>query len=381
MTRLTIHKASIFQRGQMGLVATVAISLVGCAGIGVGAKSGPTPSVGLAAYTQAHARTPSPPDRLGGPVTVTALQEQGSVRWQLPGPRQMDPAVFGTLDHPLGWESAPFPLLGIPPSMRQQRNGRYTIVDHATPFSDWFVAGTGDLRMTVTDRTAIDGATTKDTVDFEATFQSPDKAHDYRVVAKTPLPHGKFFPFFGGVVTDHLLHGSTGIGTKLMPTEYSYVSFWAKGQVFVNGKLTNDNQLIHVMVTEFVRGDRNALQFDGGVGANGIGGKVLHLMVPPYRIGPKGPEKSPIRSGYIPFPEVKKRLMKEKARIMALPPDQRGGQMADLKATKELMAKTKRYVQEKMAAGKMFGQPFFHIMFGHVELNVTTGTQEQDEGA
>ncbi len=382
MTRSTVNMASTVQRAQMVLVALVALSVVGCAGASGIAKSSNTrgggtaahaeslPPAGLAAYTRAHARNQSPPERLGGPVTVTVVQERGSTRWPLPGPRQLDPAVFGTPEHPLGWESAPFPLVGIPLSMRQENNVHYTIVDHATPFSDWMMAGVGDLRMTVTDRTAIDGATTQDTVDFEATFQSPDKAHDYRVVAKTPLPHGKFFPTFGGVVTDHLMHGSTGIGTKLMPTEYAYVSFWAKGQVFVDGKLTNDDQLIHVMLTEFVRGDRNKLQFDGGVGASGTG-QVLHLMVPPYRIGPNGPEPAPLRSGYIPFPEIQKQLMKEKAQIMKLPANQRKEKMAELQATQALMMKTKHHVQEAMAAGKMFGQPFFHVMFGHVQVNVT----------
>jgi len=210
MTRSTVNMASTVQRAQMVLVALVALSVVGCAGASGIAKSSNTrgggtavhqdslPPAGLAAYTRAHARNQSPPERLGGPLTVTVVQERGSTRWPLPGPRQLDPAVFGTPEHPLGWESAPFPLVGIPLSMRQENNVHYTIVDHATPFSDWMKAGVGDLRMTVTDRTAIDGATTQDTVDFEATFQSPDKAHDYRVVAKTPLPHGKFFPTFGG---------------------------------------------------------------------------------------------------------------------------------------------------------------------------------------
>lgn len=381
MKRLS-KKVCTFPRIQMFFVAMVALSFVGCAGNGAIAKSGNAhigggssihqeslPSVGLGAYTMSHAKNQSPPERLGGPVTITAVQEGGSTRWPLPGPRQLDPAVFGTPDHPLGWEAAPFPLVGIPHQMRQQRDGNYTIVDHATPFSDWMKAGVGSLRMTVTDRTAIDGATTQDKVDFEATFQSPDQAHDYRVVANMPLPHGKFFPTFGGVVTDHLLHGSTGIGTKLMPTEYTYVSFWAKGQVFVDGKLTNDGQLVHVMITEFVRGDRNKLQFDGSVGAGGTG-MVLHLMVPPYRIGPKGPEKSPVRSGYIPFPEIQKKMMKAKDQVMKLPADQRDEKMKDLEATKALMMKTKHHVQEAMAAGKMFGQPFFHVMFGHVELNV-----------
>lgn len=354
-----------------GAVA-VPLLLGGCASSGSmgGGHAGSQPAVGLSAYTMQHARFPEPPDRIGGPVTITAVQESGSTRQTLPGPRSLDPAVFGTPANPLGWEKAPFPLVGIPTSMRLSNGDGYTIVDHATPFTDWLVTGTGTLRMSVTDITAHDGRTTKDKVDFEATWQAPDGSHDYRVVANTPLPHGKFFPTFGGVVTDHLMHGSTGIGTKLMPTMYSYVSFWAKGDFYADGRLVNPDQLIHVMITEPVRGDGEKLAFDGGVGGGGTGGKVLHLMIPPYKIGPKGPEKAPLKSGFIPFPMIKKRMMAAKAMVMKLPPEQRKAKMAHLMAVKELMGKTKKHVQDMMAEGKMFGQPFFHVMFAHVDIEV-----------
>ncbi|MFQ5451830.1 MAG: hypothetical protein ACE5E9_14490 [Nitrospinaceae bacterium] len=333
-----------------------------------GGSGGALPETGLGAYTRAHAMNPSPPDRIGGPVNIKVSLRDGSTRWDLPGPRQMDPNVFGTPANPLGWEKTPFPLVGIVPGMRQQMGGAYTIVDHATPFSDWLPVGVGSLEMDLTDATAIDGAKTKDKVHFEARFQAPDKSHDYRVVADMPLPHGKFFPTFGGVVTDHLLHGGTGLGTRLMPTEYTYVAFWAKGKVYVDGRLTNDNHLIHVMITEGVR-NKGKLQFDTGVRGTG---RVLHLMVPPYRIGPKGPEKAPLKTGYIPFPEIKKRMMQAKAMVMKMPPgEKKKKMMAHMEATKMLMMKTKKHVQEAMAAGKMFGQPFLHVMFGNPEIQVS----------
>ncbi len=338
--------------------------------VGHGAADDSLPSVGLGAYTKKHAMFPEPPDRIGGAVTITAIQEKGSTRTPLPGPRNLDPAVFGTPENPLGWEKTPFPLVGIPQTMRQTNGDGYTIVDHATPFGDWMVTGEGTLRMSVTDLTAHDGMTTKDKIDFEATWQAPDKSHDYRVVANTPLPHGKFFPTFGGVVTDHLMHGSTGIGTKLMPTMYAYVSFWAKGDFYTDGRLVNPNQLIHVMITEPVRGDKEMLGFDGDVGGGGTGGKVLHLMIPPYKIGPNGPEKAPLKTGFIPFPMVKERIMADKQAAMKLPPEQRKAALARVKAVKELMGKTKKHVLHMMEEGKMFGQPFFHVMFAHVDIEV-----------
>lgn len=334
---------------------------------GAMSSGGSLPDTGLGNYTRAHAMNPSPPDRIGGPLEIKVSLKGGSTRWAQPGPRAMDPAVFGTPDHPLGWEKTPFPLVGIPLGMRQQMGGAYSIVDHATPFSDWLPVGKGDLEMTLIDATAIDGSRTKDRVSFVASFEAPDKSHTYRVEANMALPHGKFFPTFGGVVTDHLLHGGTGLGTRLMPTEYVYVAFWAKGKVFVDGKLTNDNHLVHMMITEGVR-KKGALQFDNGV--NGVG-RVLHLMVPPYKLGPKGPEKSPLKSGYLPFPMVQKGMMKMKEKIMGMPDGpQKKKMMAKMMATKELMMKTKKHVQEAMKAGKMFGQPFFHVMFGNPEIHV-----------
>jgi len=358
-------------------VFAAVLVLFGCAGLNsqtgldsqavAGPSEGSLPDTGLGQYTRSHAMNPNPPNRIGGPLEIKVSVRGGSVRWALPGPRQMDPSVFGTPSHPIGFEKTPFPLVGVNPGMRQEMGGAYTIVDHATPFSDWMTVGTGDLEMTLVDATAIDGAKTKDKVSFAATFAAPDKSHTYRVEANMALPHGKFFPTFGGVVTDHLLHGATGLGTRLMPTEYSYVAFWAKGKLFVDGKLVNDNHLVHMMITEGVR-KKGKLQSDSGI--NGVG-RVIHLMVPPYKLGPMGPEKSPLKTGYLPFPEAKKRMMKAKAMIMGMPAGpQKKKMMGKMMATKALMMHTKEHVMKAMKAGKMFGQPFLHVMFGNPEIKV-----------
>ncbi len=352
--------------------ASTVLLVAGCATAGTTQDdkmaAAKAPMVGLGAYTQSHAKNPTPPRRLGGTVTVTASQKQGSIRWALPGPRAMDPAVFGDPKHPNGWQQGPFPLTGVSLKLRQQRDGKYTIADHATPFSDWMVVGVGDLTMTLKDVTAIDGKVTEDKISFEATFDAPDKSHTYRVVVDKPMPHGKLFPTFGGVVTDILLHGVTGIGTNLMPTEYTYAAFWGIGKIYSDGRLVNDNQLVHMMITEFVRGDGNKLGFDGDVGA-GSTGKVLHLMVPPFKVTPKGLAPAPLKSGYIPFPQVKASIMKANKKIMAMPdgPAKKAA-AARLMDAKKLMGKTKKHVQEEMAAGRMFGMPFFHVMFGNLKI-------------
>ena len=213
---------------------------------------------GLHAFTMAKARNSSPPDRLGGPLTVIVSQTNGKGRFNLPGTRRLDPAVFGAPVKPTGFEPAPFPMLGIPDGnndegepWRLTSSGKYTIVNHFSPFSDWYVPGKATVNMTVTDAQAIDGIRTKDRIDFSAEFSLPDGAK-YRVVVKRPIPHGKAFPFFGGVVTNHLIHGSANVAPKLLPTTYAYVAFWGMGEVYKNGQTLKHpkngpvtNQLVH----------------------------------------------------------------------------------------------------------------------------------------
>ncbi|MFQ5703767.1 MAG: hypothetical protein ACE5HT_07075 [Gemmatimonadales bacterium] len=325
------------------------------------------PTPGLHAYTKAHAMRDNPPDLLGGPFTVKVHQTNGSTRWVLPGPRFLDPSVFGTPDQPVGMDPAPFPLLGVPVNLRKSNGGSYTFVGQAAPFSDWREVGVGSVNMEVVDATAIDGARTKDKVNFEATFKSPDGKNEYRVVAKKPIPHGMAYPFFGGVATNQLMHGGTGIGTRQMPTEFTYAAFWAMGDIYRNGELVNQNQLVHVMVTEVVRREGYKLDFDGAVGDPPTG-ITLHLMVPPFKPGPKGLMPSPVKTGFVPFPFVQKHMMAAMQMVNKMSGPEKAKRMAVLQDVKGMMDKTKAHVMEQMKAGKMDGQPFFHVMFGNIQM-------------
>lgn len=329
--------------------------------------------VGMRAYTMGHARIQNPPDLLGGPLRVKVVSESGSTRFVLPGPRELDPNVFGTPEHPTGFDPAPFPLLGVPLNYRLTYKGQYTITSHATPFSDWREVGTGSLRMELVDATATDGGRTKDKIDFEANFKLPDGT-PMRVVVKKPLPHGMAFPFFGGVATNIMLHGASGVGTRLMPTEFTYAAFWGVGDVYRAGELVNPNQLVHVMLTEAVRGDNYRLLLDGEVG-NPPSTKTLHLMVPPFKVVPdKGLVLAPLKSKFVPFDYVAKHIMATMKRVKAMadgPEKER--MLAVLQQTQKVMGETKKNVQKAVMDGKMFGQPFIHIMFGNLKISALRG--------
>ncbi len=357
--------------GWLSVGASAAVLLL-AASVSSAADDGATSPVGLKAYTMGHARRDNPPDLLGGPLEVHVSQKKGSTRFLLPGPRGLDPAVFGTPGLPAGFETtAPFPLVGVGLDLRLKDGHRYTVTKRATPFSNWHEVGTGSVDMELTDVTAIDGSRSRDKVKFEATFTLPDGV-PYKVVCNKPLPHGMAYPFFGGVATNVLIHGGTGIGTRLMPTEFMYAGFWGVGDIYRDGKLINKGQLIHAMLTEAVRGDNYALDFDGKVG-DPPATRTLHLMIPPFRpVAGKGLVPSPLKTNFMPFPFVKKHMMKAKQMIQAMPDGPKKKQMmTTMQQSKEVMEHTKQHVMDATKAGKMFGMPFIHIMFGNLDIRAS----------
>ncbi|MFQ5425193.1 MAG: hypothetical protein ACE5F9_14605 [Phycisphaerae bacterium] len=349
------------------LGVTCAVALVGSAcvapAVGQDKMMSGTPGPGLHAYARSRAKDPNPPNRLGGALTVSVSQKNGAARFVLPGTRAMDPAIFGSPDHPAGFEPAPFPMSGIPLDLRLKVNDKYTIIDHACPFSDWFEKTKGSVRMTLVDATAIDGASTKDKIDFQATFELPDGAK-YRIVCKKPLAHGMAFPFFGGVVTNHLIHGGAGIAPRALPTDFAYAAFWGKGDVYKDGSLINGNQLVHVWVSEDIRGkgDRTRLDNEAGNASRGV---TLHMVVPPYKVTSQGMKKAPLKTMFMPFPYIKPNIMAE---MMAAKKSGDSARMAQADHIKQVMMHTKEHVVKATAAGKMFGMPFIHMKFDDVEV-------------
>jgi hypothetical protein len=234
-----------------------------------------------------------PGARVGGPITVTASSGGEDTRWILPGLRALDSAVFGTPDMPLGFDAD----VGLPLEMRltTEDGSAYTTSAGPTPFSNNFAAVTGSFNLTAVDATAIDGPASEDTIDFSATFTAPDGT-EYSVTVQKVIPVGPVHTFMGGVATNIVQHGSTGIGTRMMPQVTSYLAFWGIGELSVNGEVVASNRLVHAMVTDYARNnDEYALGFDADVDSSRL---QFHLILPNIEITPDGPAKSPVPTGF-----------------------------------------------------------------------------------
>jgi len=247
-------------------------------------------------YLEAHSGQKSPQDLLGGPISVDISQPNGGVFVSLPDRRRLDPDVFGTPEHPRAFGGTPG-INGVPLMARMSSGGEYTQMMMKTPFGDkHLVMPGGQLMIHGVDATATDAAVTKDTVHMMASWKDRD-GNTYSVkCCKMMAAHGVEFPTFGGVVTNHILHGFTRIGTALMPTEFTYFAFWGMGEVSKNGKVMDRPRLIHGMLTEYVRTEGYKLGFDSEVTP---GRTQFHLMVPPFMPNPKAGhfDHKPVKTG------------------------------------------------------------------------------------
>jgi len=230
-------------------------------------------------YLNAHKNIDKPSGLLGGPIKINIAQNSGGVFVSLPDKRKLDPNVFGNPKMPRAVAGTPG-INGLPPMARGVENGAYTTMKMPSPFGDKYVVmADGKLHLEAVDATATDAAKTDDTVKMMASWK--DKAgNTYEVrCCKMMAAHGMEFPTFGGVVTNHILHGFTRIGTALMPSEFAYFAFWGMGQVMKNGEVLDKPRLIHGMLTEYVRKEGYALAFDDEVTPTR---QQFHLMVAPF---------------------------------------------------------------------------------------------------
>lgn len=232
-------------------------------------------------YLDAHQKLEDPQPLLGGPVTVSLEEEGGTVFIILPSKRKLDPNVFGTPEMPRAFGGTPG-INGAPLTARETEGGKYTTFSNPNPFGDRYTTmGSSKLSIEAIDATATDAATTNDRVRMTASWQDAD-GNTYEVrCCDMMAAHGVEFPTFGGVVTNHILHGSSRLGTSLMPTEYTYFAFWGMGAVLKNGEVLQKPRLVHGMLTEYVRGVGNyELALDEQVDPTR---KHFHLMVPPMK--------------------------------------------------------------------------------------------------
>jgi len=221
-------------------------------------------------------------------VTMTA-PKGGDVRWILPGPRALDPAVFGTPDNPLREELLPL-------DKRADTEQGYFVSEDGetammTPFSNMWAPIEGKAKVDVKNVTSVSGPSTKDKIDADFRFTSPDGENSYRLVIKTALPEIAH-ENFGGVGVNALQHGATGIGTPLMPQLMAFIALWGAGDLYVNGVLQPETRFVHFMLSENVRDENYDLVFNDGVDPEGDW--QAHLIMPPVALGGDGPFDNPV---------------------------------------------------------------------------------------
>ena len=221
-----------------------------------------------------------------GPGEMRA-SASGTALWQFPDKRQLDPALFGTPDKPLNVE-----LLPLNMRLTNAAGTAYTTIAKPLMFSNRIKMTTGSFKMTVADLTAKDGKGSKDRIAMDARFVGP-KGRQFRVVMNRLITGGGDHPMFGGVGTDVLMHGGTGIGTPLVAQEFSYITAWGLGDVYIYGNKVDERRVIHVMVSERTRDDN----FRIGFGVANPDKLEIHLAMPPLKGTPNGPVASPIPTG------------------------------------------------------------------------------------
>ncbi|VAW18195.1 hypothetical protein MNBD_ALPHA12-1163 [hydrothermal vent metagenome] len=238
-------------------------------------------SLGLANAAQAHSDK-----QFSGPGAMSA-SANGQALWQFPDKRALNPAIFGT-------PAAPLNVDLLPLSMRDTNaNGTaYTTIKSPAAFSNNIKMITGEFALEVKDVTAKDSPNSADKVALDASFVGPN-GKTYRVVMNKVIPVGPEHPFYGGVGTDILMHGATGIGTPLVAQEFSYITVWGLGDLYIDGKLADTMRIIHVMVSERTR---NA-NFKIGFGVAEPDKLEIHLMLPPQKGAMTGPVDSPVPTG------------------------------------------------------------------------------------
>lgn len=250
-------------------------------------------------YLDAHAGVQRALPLAGGPVHVKVTQTAGGVHVALPSPRRLDEVVVGTPEHPRAFAGTPL-IDGIPPGVRATESGEYTRTTVMTPTGDLNskVLANGRLEFEAWDVTATDAATTEDRVEFRASWQDSE-GNTYAVTCcREMYAHGTEMPTFGGVVTNHILHGSSRLWTAMMPTFFTYAAFWGKGDLLKNGEVLDRDKMIHGMLTEYVRTEGYRMAFDREVTPTR---RHFHLMVFPMDPAPEkeGFVKRPAYTGFI----------------------------------------------------------------------------------
>lgn len=223
----------------------------------VAAPTTPAAPSPYAAWLDAHAPVAEPPGRVGGPLVVELKHAGGGLY------------VFR-------------PDAGAP--------------DPRSPSSDrFFTMYEARLEATLSDRTPFDAGGSEDAARIEATWKDQGgNVYGVRCCAELGGA-GRRHPTFGGVLTNHLVNGATGIGSSGLPTTWAWVAVWGLGELTKNGQVLERGVPVRLLVTERTRDDDLRRVADGEVDGTQ---RQLELLVEPMRRTEAGWTPSPLNTGY-----------------------------------------------------------------------------------
>lgn len=201
--------------------------------------------------------------------------------------------MFGAPENPKGTEES----VGVPVDERltNDAGSAFTRTATPTPFSDRTTDIDGSFEYAVTDATPIDTRSSADTATAEFEFTGPSGETAYAVTLQETLPVGPEHPIMGGTAVELVMHGVTGIGTRMQPTQLAYGTLWGRVTVERDGETLAENRLLHVMTTERVRNPSTGrLLFDADLPHEGA---QTHVILPPVEVTPDGPRSAPVPTG------------------------------------------------------------------------------------
>lgn len=254
-------------------------------------------------------------------LVVEVTQPTGkAVNWVLPGPRRLSEKVFGTPDNPMMGDDLikhvknqepekaklldklPFPV-GVPVEMREtnQNDTAFTKTTKKTPFSDEHEPVKGELDLVYEDRQPWPKfKAANDCVELDVWFEDPE-GNTYKVAVERLNDE-----MAGGIMANGFHHGTTGIGTPLMPKTYTYGAFWGVGTLTINdGEIKKEKRQVHFMTTQMVRDREYKLAIDEEMPLDEpfLGrSHHTHGILPAVKVTEKGLRYDPLD---IPFPSNK----------------------------------------------------------------------------
>lgn len=223
----------------------------------VATPSGPSRPLAYAAWLEAQAAMEHPPVRFGGPLTIELSHAGGGLYAFRPDDGGADPRA---------------------------------------PSSDrFFTMYDARVSARIIDRTPFDARGSRDEALIEASWRD-GRGTTYGVRCCSELGGAdRRHPTFGGVLTNHLVHGATGIGSDMLPTTWAWVAVWGIGELLVDGQVVESGVPVRLMVTERTRDDDLRRVADGKIDPTQ---RQLELVVEPLRRGEQGWTPSALNTGY-----------------------------------------------------------------------------------